>query len=91
MAKVFTVDDGKLVLALRPAENGWYAVSSPVDPRLHTQAKSLEEAFVMARDAFKLLRRPEATPDNQGQENGPTEIRPHKSRPRPMIGMKTKD
>jgi len=42
MAKKYTVTDGKLVLVLEPSEKGWYAVSSPFDPALITQAKSLE-------------------------------------------------
>jgi antitoxin HicB len=56
MGKKFTVTDGKLVLVLQPAEKGWYAVTSPFDPALITQAKSIEEAFLMAYDAQKCLR-----------------------------------
>ena len=52
----FTVSNGDLVLTLRSAEDGWYAVSSPIEPHLHTQAKSIEEAFEMAYDAFDALR-----------------------------------
>src|SRR3982751_3122862 len=51
MPKQYTVSDGKLVLVLRPAGKGWYAVTSPLDPGLITQARSVEEAFVMAYDA----------------------------------------
>lgn len=51
----FSVTDGELVLQLQPAEDGWYAVTSPVEPHLHTQAKSIEEAFEMARDALEGL------------------------------------
>lgn len=52
----YTVCDGDLVLHLQPAESGWYAVTSPLEPHLHTQAKSIEEAFFMARDAMEGLR-----------------------------------
>lgn len=52
----FTVSNGDLVLNLEAAENGWYAVSSPIEPHLHTQAKSIEEAFEMAYDALEGLR-----------------------------------
>lgn len=55
MTRKYTVTDGKLVLILEPAEKGWYAVSSPFEPGLNTQAKTLEEAFVMAYDAQKCL------------------------------------
>jgi predicted RNase H-like HicB family nuclease len=51
----FTVSDGDLVLHLQPAGDGWYAVTSPVEPHLHTQAKSVEEAFRMARDGLEGL------------------------------------
>lgn len=55
MAKRFAVSDGELVLVLRPVGKGWYAVTSNQDPRLSTQAKGLEDAFAMARDALKTL------------------------------------
>ncbi len=51
----YTVSDGKLTLFLRDAGDGWFAVTSPLDPELHTQAKSLAEAFEMAHDARKAL------------------------------------
>src|SRR4051794_1893001 len=56
MPKQYTVSDGKLVLVMRPAGKGWYAVTSPLDPGLITQARSVEEAFYMAYDAQKCLR-----------------------------------
>jgi antitoxin HicB len=56
MAKKYRVTDGKLVLDLELAEKGWYAVTSPFDPGLTTQAKSVEDAFSMAYDAQKCLR-----------------------------------
>ena len=55
MAKKYTISDGKLVLTLEQAENGWYAVTSPMDPAVHTQAKTIPEAFEMARDAISEL------------------------------------
>ena len=55
MPKHYTVSDGELVLLLWPAEEGGYAVTSPLDPALNTQAETVEEAFVMARDAWELL------------------------------------
>ena len=56
MPKHYTVSDGELVLFLWPAKEGGYGVTSPFDPALITQADSLEEAFLMARDAAALLR-----------------------------------
>jgi len=53
--KHYTVSDGELVLFLWPAEEGGYNVTSPLDPALITQAETVEEAFVMARDAWELL------------------------------------
>ena len=52
----YTVTDGKLVLNLQEDEGGWYTVTSPTDPALITQAKSIREAFRMARDAMSVLR-----------------------------------
>ena len=55
MAKRYHVSDGKLLLALTPDEDGWFTVTSPIDPAMITQARTIEEAFAMARDAFSLL------------------------------------
>jgi antitoxin HicB len=52
----FTVCDGKLVLHLQRAEEGGYVVTSPLEPELITEAETLEEAFVNARDALQALR-----------------------------------
>jgi antitoxin HicB len=52
----FTVSDGELVLHLEVAKEGGYIVTSPFEPELITEAESLEEAFVMAKDAIKALR-----------------------------------
>lgn len=56
MAKFFHVSDGKLILTLEPAGGGWYAVTSPFERGLITQAKSIEQAFEMAYDAQQCLR-----------------------------------
>jgi len=52
----FTVSDGDLVLILEAAEEGGYIVTAPFEPELITEAESLEEAFLMAKDAIKALR-----------------------------------
>ena len=54
-SKKYTVNDGTLLLTLEEADGGWYTVTSPMDPALITQAKSLPEAFEMAYDARKTL------------------------------------
>jgi len=55
-AKRYTVSDGRMVLTLRTAGGGWYAVTSPLDPGITTQARTVEQAFEMAYDAQKMLR-----------------------------------
>jgi predicted RNase H-like HicB family nuclease len=52
----YTISDGELVLHLQDAGDGWFAVSTPLDPHVHTQAKTVPEAFEMARDAMEALR-----------------------------------
>ena len=54
--KKYTVSDGKLVLTLEEAQEGGFIVTSPLEPSLTTQAETISEAFVMARDALALLR-----------------------------------
>ena len=56
MARSYTVSDGRLVLTLRPAEEGGYIVTSPLEPELVTEAETVDEAFDMARDALRALR-----------------------------------
>ncbi len=56
MKKRYTVSDGKLVLSLEAAEEGGYTVTSPLDPELITEAETVEEAFVNARDAARALK-----------------------------------
>jgi antitoxin HicB len=53
MAK-YTVSDGKMVLTLQE-EGEWFVVTSPTDPALITQARTVREAFRMARDAMAAL------------------------------------
>lgn len=60
MAKRYTVSDGKLVLTVEEAEEGGFIVTSPLDPELITEAESISEAFVNARDALKALRQSRA-------------------------------
>jgi len=71
MAKRYSVSDGKLVLTLEEAPEGGFVVTSPMDPALITEAESIREAFVMARDALRTLR--------QGRAKLPREV---KRRPR---------
>jgi predicted RNase H-like HicB family nuclease len=53
--KRYTVSDGKMVLKLEEAEEGGYVVTSPLDPELITEASTVSEAFVNARDALAAL------------------------------------
>ena len=53
--KKYNVTDGKLLLTLQEDEGGWYVVTSPSDPALVTQARTIREAFEMARDAQAAL------------------------------------
>jgi len=53
--KRYTVTDGKIVLTFEEAEEGGYVVTSPIDPGLITEAETIAEAFVNARDAMKEL------------------------------------
>jgi predicted RNase H-like HicB family nuclease len=55
MAKRYQVSDGKLLLTLQPDSGGWFTVTSPLDPAMITQARTIEEAFAQARDAFAAL------------------------------------
>jgi antitoxin HicB len=53
--KHYTVSDGKIVLTLQEAEEGGYVVTSPLDPQLITEADTVREAFINARDALAAL------------------------------------
>lgn len=61
MAKRYTVTDGRLVLQLKEAEEGGFTVTSPIDPGMVTEAETVSEAFVNARDAMKELARARAS------------------------------
>jgi antitoxin HicB len=67
----YTVTDGELVLVLEP-DDGWYAVTSPFNPEIITQARSLEEAFEMARDVIQTYKdyRAHQTPAKSGKRSG---------------------
>ena len=56
MAKRYTVMDGKLTLTLEEAEEGGYIVTSPMDPEMVTEAETVAEAFLMARDSLATLK-----------------------------------
>ena len=55
MPKQYTVSDGKMLLTLQEAEEGGFIVSSPLDPELITEAETINDAFMNARDALKAL------------------------------------
>jgi predicted RNase H-like HicB family nuclease len=60
--KKYTVSDGKLELVLQEDEDGWYTVTSPMEPALITQARTIKESFRMARDAIAALAASRADP-----------------------------
>jgi antitoxin HicB len=60
MSTRYTVSDGKLVLTLEAAAEGGYVVTSPLDPEMITEAETIEEAFVNARDAARALKQARA-------------------------------
>lgn len=53
-AKKYTISDGELVLTIEK-EDRWFVVTSPTDPALITQARTIEEVFTAARDALAEL------------------------------------
>lgn len=67
----YTVTDGELVLVLEP-DDGWYCVTSPFNPEIITQARTLEEAFEMARDVIQMYKdyRAKQTPAKTGKRSG---------------------
>lgn len=80
MAKQYTVSDGKLLLTLQPAEDGWYVVTSPTDPAMITQARSIPEAFTMAKDAFAALA------DSRNDMNRWTAAKPRRTTAQRKVG-----
>jgi len=86
--KHYTVSDGELVLFLWPAEEGGYDVTSPLDPALITQAESVEDAFIMARDAWALLKEVRSEGSRSASKGG-AESRPAgKGSRRPRTSLK---
>ena len=51
----YTVTDGELVLSLEVVEEGGYLVTALFHENVVTQADSLDEAFVMARDLIQVF------------------------------------
>jgi len=71
VGSVYTVRNGDLILNLEvlPEDEPWlYGVTSPLDPGLITEANSLEEAFVLARDALTALQESRAKYARQMEE-----------------------
>ena len=54
--KRYLATDGKLVLTLEIDEEGSYIVTAPFNTDIVTQADTIEEAFVMARDCAALMK-----------------------------------
>lgn len=78
--KKYIVTDGELVLELE-REGKWYCVTSPFNPDITTQARTLEEAFEMARDVIQLF-----ADDRAGKPAEPSE--PPKPKKRVKVGVK---
>lgn len=55
MAKSYSVSDGRVLITLHALQGGRFGITRPDDPALICEAGSIEEAFVMARDAGKTL------------------------------------
>jgi len=72
-ANRYQVSDGKLVLILQEEEKGWYSVTAPGHPGVNTQARSIQEAFRMARDAMAALA--ESRRDLRRFEKAPRRLR----------------
>jgi predicted RNase H-like HicB family nuclease len=74
----YLVTDGELVLELEP-DDGWYCVTSPFNPDIITQARTLEEAFEMARDVIQTYKDYRAKKQTAGTETAKTGKRTAKS------------
>lgn len=59
--KSYTISDGKIVLVLSEVRGGGFVVTTPLDPEMITEAETVGEAFVNARDALKSLRQARAS------------------------------
>ena len=82
----YQVTDGKLVLTLERDADGWFVVTSPIDPALITQAKTIEEAFAQAEDAFAALAESRA---DAHRWSDPTKSRTARSAPHRPVGSGT--
>ena len=70
--RTYTVSDGELVLtleALSETDGGGFGVTSPMEPALLTEANSLEEAFLMARDAIQALNEARSRREEEARKN----------------------
>ena len=63
----YIVTDGELVLELE-REGKWYCVTSPFNPEIITQGRTLEEAFEMARDVIQTYKDYRAKKQRSGGE-----------------------
>ena len=66
------MSDGELVLtleALSETDGGGFGVTSPMEPALLTEANSLEEAFLMARDAIQALNEARSRREEEARKN----------------------
>ena len=63
----YIVTDGELVLELE-REGKWYCVTSPFNPEIITQGRTLEEAFEMARDVIQTYKDYRAKKQTSGSE-----------------------
>jgi predicted RNase H-like HicB family nuclease len=70
----YIVTDGELVLVLERDEEDpkWFLVTSPFNPEILTQARTLDEAFEMARDVIQTYKdyRAKQTPAKAGKRSG---------------------
>ena len=73
--KKYTVSDGRMELVLRGGETGRYTVTCPNEPGVITEARTIEEAFEMAREVLKELRaiRREAAKRQEKEVKRPTQ------------------
>jgi len=71
MPERYHVSDGSLLLTLEPDGDGWFVVTSPIDPAMITQARTIKEAFVQARDAFAALADSRSDPARWRSASGP--------------------
>ena len=85
------VSDGELGQFLWLGGRGWICRDLALDPALNTLAESVEEAFVMARDAWELLKefRSAETEATIKRGTGPKAIGKRLRRPRTSVVIHT--